>query len=308
MKISPIKPFAIKPIIKNSSAPLAFKANIIEGDCFSPSIKNKYAKIKNLEGKDVYVTLTKQSSRIPYGHSAFEYVIKHNEENLGYAIALDREDYDGLFLSDLYTQENKSRQYKGLGTELLKCIVEESYKKGFGGKILCCAYHEDSPFVFYYKNNFRLYNKDNFVQNPALYNASLQYITKNNLEVFDILPKNRDLLFFELDRKGADALMNNKRLYEDAICDEVGSMSINGQKYSAQYIKFPDKKESYLQIINEDASFSKLALILALEENNDFLGKKSFKIVNGEKNGMQYHREVGNFAKSLLDDLAQQYL
>lgn len=308
MKILPIQPFSINTIKRNPQTSLTFRKND-EGDYFSFSKDYRYTKVKDIKGKDVYVTTKKQDSRIPYGHNAFEYVIKRDKQNLGFAIALDKDNYDGLYLSDLHTQENKLRQYKGLGTELLKCIVKESYDKGFGGKLLCCAYHENSPFVFYYKNNFRICdNKDSYIENPAMYNVPLHYVTINNLEVFDILPKNCELLFFELDKKGADAFMKNKRLYEDVICEDVAKTEIGGDIFSAQYIKFPDDNKSYLQILNESAKCAKLTLILALEETSDSDGQKEFKIVRKERNLFHYSNKVNNFAKSLLDDLAQKYL
>lgn len=311
MKIQSVIPNRNFNIYKSASFAFNFKSNIVRGDYFEPSVKNLYkiAKIEDLEGRVVYAPIIRQDPEIPRGGNAKEFLIKTNKDILGRAIVLDYPRYKGLFLSDLNTEEDSERHYKGAGSELLKCCVEESRKKGKEGKITCCAFHnEKPPFAFYYKNNFLIAkNDDNLVSQPTLYNAPLQYIVKNNLAVSEILPMDYNLFYMELDKESSSAFMRGERLYEDRICDEIALKDIEGCQYSAQFIEVP-KGEYYIQMLNEEAESQKLAFIAKLKIHENLNGEKRFTLGPIVNDFLDSCPELEVWAYELLDDLAKQYL
>ncbi len=64
-----------------------------------------------------------------------------------------------LFINQIYSH----KKYKGIGTELIKKLVEESKKQGFEGRICLNASttkpEKGSPIPFYYKLGFEASNK-----------------------------------------------------------------------------------------------------------------------------------------------------
>ena len=234
-----------------------------------------------------------------------------NQDAIGHAIVLGYPRHKGLFLSELYTEEDNNRAFRGAGTELLKCVVEESYKRGQEGRVTCCAFHDDAPpFMFYYKNNFTISKDDvdNLVKNAYLFNAPLQYIASRNVPLKEIFPQDMGLLYMELDTKGAEALMEGKKLYKDRICDDVAKKNIKGINYSAQFIKGSEKDEYYLQILNDDKNHDRLAFVAALKPRTDCLCDKYFEIADLKNNFMYSDSALEDFAYELLDDLAKKYL
>lgn len=63
---------------------------------------------------------------------------------MGYAVVCDAKSTKELFLKELYTEENFSRHYRGAGSELLKCAVRESQKRGLDGTLGAFFYPSNS--------------------------------------------------------------------------------------------------------------------------------------------------------------------
>lgn len=315
MKITVINPLKYNHNIVKRNKPclINFKKNFVSGDYFQSLNSGLYkvVKIKDLEGHEIHAKIERKEPEFFYGADAKKFVISVNNNPLGNAIVFDYSTrYKGLFLHGLYTEENEDRHYRGAGTELLKCAAEESKQRGYNGQISCNAYNDfKPPFVFYYKNNFEIYDDViQHVENAHLFNGPLQYAAKNNVSIRSLLSDEDSSFYMQLNKKGADMLLEGKRLYENRICDEVATFEIDGQRYSAQFIESPKEGEYFIQVLNESKDSDKLCLIAALKVVFDENGKKHFKATEEQKDFLYSCQEVTNFALSLIGDLEKKYL
>lgn len=136
----------------------------------------------------------------------------------------------------------KNKGIKGVGTELLKYVAQESINEGFDGRIALLAMHTPSPLVFYYKNNFVIDDED-FGEN----NAILDYCTREDLSpacrigctTFNML----------LTEEASRALLNNERLYEKIEPKEIYLQIVNGKKYILRQVDALNKNHQYLHLI-----------------------------------------------------------
>ena len=290
---------------KNKIAPrkqIVFKGLL--GDVFQRSSDNKDKKVtvRNLKGEDVEAIITKTIPPLKTNiHQSIKYTISIDNDVKGKAV-IESGLNKSVFLTRLHTGRDSQREYKGLGTELIKHIIQESIKKGKSGAITTCAYFgNEPPFKFYFKNNFKIIDSDEIdVDYQRLYNAPLQYAVTYGKNIFDVIPKNNDNFYMELDEKGARALLEGKRLADSRICDTVATTIIDDELYSAQFIESPYENEYFIQVLNEDMDEEKLCYVASLRPFEGEDGQKHFKI-----------NEVLNFSEAstdMVDDLAQSLL
>lgn len=227
--------------------------------------KIKTVKIKDLQGKPIKAIITKE----PYndttgflGTDPKKFTLRVDGAQLGYAITYNSK-YDDIFVKELFCEENKFRHYKGAGTELLKCIVEESYKQGYNGKVHLKASHVPVPFAFYYKNNFKGYGP------LAHYNAAIEYSIRSGTPISSLVPDSSTCLTMKLDEKEAKAFKRGKRLHQSRFFKTVLEKDIKNKKYVANLIESPNEGEFYFQVVNEGANKLKQELILILTRSKD---------------------------------------
>ena len=289
---------------------VAFKGLISDVFQRSSDSKNKKVKVKNLKGEEVEATITKTTPALARNANQLtKYTISIGNYEKGKAV-ISPNFNDGVFLTRLHTERNPKREYKGLGTELIKHVVQESIQKGKDGTITTCAHYENEPpFKFYFKNNFKILDYDSLdVDYQRLYNAPLQYAVTYDKDIFDIIPKNNDTFYMKLDEKGAQALLEGKRLADSRICDIVATTEIDYELYSAQFIESPYEGEFFLQVLNEDMDEEKLCYIASLKPFEDENGQKHFQI-NEVLNCFEASSDmVDDFAQSLIPELEKKYL
>ena len=289
---------------------LAFKGLI--SDVFQSSFNNldKKVTVQNLKGEDVKAIISRTTPcTTTAAHPVKKYTIYIDNRDKGH-LTLDGCDMDSLYMSHLSTERNSNRHYKGLGTELIKCAVNESKKKGKHGAITTCAhFYKEPPFLFYFKNNFKIIDSDCLdIDYPKLFNAPLQYAFKYNKHPFELIPEEIDTFYMKLDACGADALLEGKRLANSRICDTVDITMIDDELHSAQFIESPFENEYFLQVLNENEDSEKLCYIASLEPYEDENGKKHFKI-NEVLNWFETSSDmVDDFAQSLIPKLEEKYL
>ena len=231
-----------------------------------------------------------------------------NSEQIGYMDVQDSLDKDILQVPYLYTQEHKSRKYKGAGTQLLKCAVEESIKRGYNGKLKLQASHSAcSPMVFYYKNNFviprpsdcRLYGYEN------CHNAVIEYAIANNIPIDNLLPETKRSAFMKLDEQGAKAFLQGKQLYKERSVEKLAEKNIDDENYSANLIKSPNSGEYFLLIVNENSGNLKADLVITLQEKTDENNVKHLKICDICEYEFSDNEDM-NFAFETVEKLAQE--
>jgi len=289
---------------------IVFKGLISDVFQRSSDNKNKKVTVKNLKGEDIDATITKTIPPLKTNiHQSVKYTISIDNDAKGKAIIEANRD-NSVYLTRLHTERTSQREYKGLGTQLIKHIVQESIRKGKNGTITTCAYYgNEPPFKFYFKNNFKISDYDSLdIDYQRLYNAPLQYAVTYNKNIFDIIPKNNDTFYMELDEKGAQALLEGKRLADSRICDSIATTIIDDELYSAQFIESPYEGEFFLQVLNEDMDEEKLCYIASLRPFEDEDGQKHFKI-NEVLNWFEASSDmVDDFAQSLIPELEKKYL
>ena len=101
-----------------------------------------------------------------------------------------------------------------------------------------------------------------------------------------------------LDKKDAKATLQNKRLYETRICDEVAKTIIDNEHYSAQLIQSANDGEYFLQVLNDDLEQGRLRLIIALQACKKD-GEKYFKITDVVNDLPNSYHKIDNFGYSL---------
>ncbi len=222
----------------------------------------KKVKIKDLNNNIVNAEIIKSGDKLV---KRFDLLV--NNENLGFAVASKGND-NTFWLHQLFTRENDKRSYKGTGTELLKCVIEESKKQGFDGAVKVFADHgTKSPLVFYYKSNFIT---------PEDKDACIQYAIRNNVPIQNVMSTSLSGIM-TLDEKSADAFLEGTRLYLNRTCKKIGEKEIDGQIYSANLIEAPQKNTYYLLIANEDVKEG-IATFSATLKKVENEGKNHFEI------------------------------
>ncbi len=128
-----------------------------------PSSKNKHIKLKAQDGEYI------QAEVIKAKHNSW--FVKHNEQCLGTILTsrcnapIKGDNYpeyyknkDYLFINSL----SSHRTYKGIGTQLIKAVVEESKRLGLEGRVCLNASTTDAsigtPIPFYHKLGFQCSN------------------------------------------------------------------------------------------------------------------------------------------------------
>ncbi len=199
---------------------MCFATPLADGFKKSSDVEIKRVKIKDVNDNPVeavIASLKPERGRMleqAFGGDSKEFRIFVGDK-LGYIEVFGTKDDNinkdrGLYVKEFYTEENNLRHYKGAGVELLKCAVEESKKRGFGGKIHLTASNVPPPFVFYYKNNF-------IPEECAdKYFAAIDYAARKNIPISRILPKYVTNIDMKLDEKGAEAFLNNQRLFYES--------------------------------------------------------------------------------------------
>ncbi len=310
MQIQSINILNFSPISKKPLKQVPFRGLISDVFQRSSDSKNKKVKVKNLKGEEVDAIITKTTPALERNIGQItKYIISIDNDAKGKAIVEANKD-NSVYLTRLHTERTSQREYRGLGTQLIKYIVQESMQKGKNGTITTCAhYGNEPPFKFYFKNNFKISDYDSLdVDYQRLYNAPLQYSVTYNKNIFDIIPKNNDTFYMELDEKGAQALLEGKRLADSRICDTVATTIIDEEQYSAQFIESPYENEFFLQVLNDDMDEEKLCYIASLTPFLDDKGQKHFKI-NEVLNWFEASSDmVVDFAQSLIPELEKKYL
>lgn len=295
MKISNIN-FSPVIKIKNQNRPSFCAIKPPAQDTFEKSAI-KTVKIEDTNGNKIEAVIKEEKDRTNLPDKNPKTIsININGKKLGYAAMYDSKQKDKLYLKELYTEENLTRHYKGAGTELLKCVVEESKKRGYNGKVNLCAENFPPPFVFYYKNNFTV------PPEISQYNAAIDYAARNNTPVENLLPEGLSSLNMELDEKGAEALLKAKRLFEERTFKTIAKTNIGGKQYEANFIEAEDGN-FYLQIINKTAAKRKQPWVAKGEIKNDKNGKKYVRIYCIDD--IYADKKVQDFAKSSAKILSE---
>ena len=286
----------------------SFKGNInpIEQDSVEQS-KVRNVTIKDLDANDVNAAIIEKPGSSFFIPNEKKFILKVDDEQIGYAVVGDDGDKDKLFLISLYTQEHISRKYKGAGTELLKSAVNESIKRGYNGKIRVNATHGScSTLPFYYKNNFIIEKPDNVkLYGYSQYkNAIIQYAIENDIPVDNMLFDFDRQAYMSLDEKGARAFLEDKRLYKDRTIEQIAQKNINGKNYSSNLIQLPYQNEYVLLVDGEDMEKLKTKFFanLLIKENEN--GKKHFVIQ--DLDNYAGNDEQRDFALEALEKLAEE--
>ncbi len=210
----------------------------------------KTVTIKDVKGNNVDAVIQEEFYKDDtgfFGTNSKMLSLNVDGKKLGHTIMYDSKNGDELYVKELYTEENFRRHYKGAGTELLKCLVEESKRRGHKGKISLNASNFPPPFVFYYKNNFQVASE--FPQ----YAAAIDYAARNNVSVSKLLPDGMSALAMWLDEKGAEAFLAGERLYEQRNSVTIAKTNINNKEFEANCTEGQDG-DFYFQIINKNAN------------------------------------------------------
>lgn len=261
---------------------IAFKGTSPIGDNFEKSPEIKKVKIQTKDGAPIDAEITKSSlddSRVmaPKGSKPVQFTMNRGNGRYNYyAIAHGTNEKTGFHLDELYADEIFSRKYKGVGTELLKCVVEESKKRGFKGLVNVGASNFPPPFAFYYKNNFKV------ISNYSYQNAAIEYAIRNNVPITSVIDSSISALPMQLDPKEADAFLNNKRTHEERMYETIDTKEIDGEEREVNLIQAPSglDEEYYLQIINKSQEDHKQVYIACLREQIDENGDKYLEVFN----------------------------
>ena len=249
MKISNIN-FSYTSQIKNQNRLNFCALRSLTKDTFETSTI-KTAVIEDVKGNKIKAAIKEEKDKTNLSDKNPKTIsINIGDKKLGHAVMYDTKQKDALYLKELYTEENFARHYIGAGTELLKCAVEESKKRGYSGRITLCAENSPPPFVFYYKNNFTA------APEVSLYNAAIDYAARNNIPVEKLLPEGLLSLDMELDEKGAEALLEGERLFEERMFKTIAKTNIGGKLYEANFIE-SQNGDFYLQILNNSSASRK---------------------------------------------------
>lgn len=256
----------------------AFKG--LEEDTFEVKNKTKPVKIQDISGRSVDAVIEDSDfvySDIFSDDKKFSIIV--NGQELGFALVRDNDQKTALDLFSLHTEDYDNKTYRGAGTELLKCAVNESMKRGYNGRIETWASNSKySPLAFYYKENFIVpsfskYAPESFNQK---HNAAIEYAISNNIPVQDVLPFSYRKGHMLLDEEGAKALLEEKRLYEDRTFEKIEQKNIDGVNYSANFIQSPLDSEYFIFIANEDAKTQKAEFVATVREKENENGVKHF--------------------------------
>lgn len=250
-----------------TTSPLSFRGVDCCGcDVFERQAKTKNVLIQDIKGNPVEAVIVEEMPEDKlklYGKNPKKFTINVNDKQLGYAILYDSKDKGSVYLKELYTEENLRRHYKNAGTELLKCVVAESKKRGFGGAVILTASNSPPPFVFYYKNNFKV------SYDISCYNAAIDYAAKNNIPVYRILPDTLSALPMELDENGAVAFLRGERLYEKRNTSIILEKTAGDCKFQANYIESPYKNENYFQVLDLNSKHNKQCFVARVKKEQD---------------------------------------
>lgn len=139
------------------------------------------------------------------------YSLNINGAEKGRITISDNDKRGFVIVETLCANKEGSKEFKGVGTELLKVAVKRSLDKGFGGRLALIAAHKNNPVGFYYKNNFRFYSKSDDKSAELL--PVVDYAVRHNIPP-DSIEGFPNAIPMELDEIGAKALLNDVRLYE----------------------------------------------------------------------------------------------
>ena len=273
-------------------------ANSLSKDIFEKS-PIKTVTIKNTKGNNVDAIIKEEFYKDDtgfFGTNPKMLSLNVNGKRLGYAVMYDSKDEDELYVKELYTEENFRRHYKGAGTELLKCLVEESKKRGHKGKISLTASNVPPPFVFYYKNNFQAISK------YPQYIAAIDYAARNNVPVSKLLPDGVSALTIQLDEEGAEAFLAGKKLYEQKNSFTIAKTNISNKEFEASYTEAEDGC-FYFQIISKNVD-KKQQRWFATGKFTEENGKKYIRLYPIDEN-FYASNKVCEFAKESAQILAE---
>lgn len=294
--------------IKNNCRISFCGKNKLDHDTFELQSKETQIVIKDVNGNEVPAKIIEEKYDDTtgfFGTDPKKFTLCANGNEIGYAITYISKEKDKIFVSELFTEENYARHYKGAGSALLKTIAEDSKKQGYKGRLDLSAAHYPPPFVFYYKNNLQVTGEQ-----VNLYNAPIDYAARKNISVATLLPEGLSALHMELDENAADAFLKGERLFEKRNFKTIDTKTIDGKNYVTNLIQSPDLKENYLQIINLDASKTKQKYCARMVEEIDENGKHYLKLFNvndlySTKKVIEYANEMAQIAaKSLGLDYA----
>ena len=182
----------------------------------------KKAQIKDKIGRPCEVSFVEEKFST---NSNVENIVAYvNGKNVGIMRLSYKE--NEAYIDSLKTAEHSERKFKGIGTEFLKIAVEKSMEKGHKGRVSILAAHTPSPALFYFKNNFRTRAT---LCNSGLYDAMMDYSVRTNNDV-ERFSKMMKTYYMELDEKGAQALLNGKRLYKNNSSGVIFKKMIDDNK------------------------------------------------------------------------------
>lgn len=248
--------------------------NACSKDVFQSDSKIIKTKIKDMKEREIDAIIKEEEIYDEtgiFGDSLKKFTIYVNGAQAGYADVFKQEN-NILYLLDLHVQEQENRIYRNIGTELLKSVVKESEKQGCEGRVILNASHFSPPFAFYYKNNFKVAR-----EKSAYYNAGIDYAARKNVPVSEVLPCYYTSLTMELDKNGAKAFLEGKKLYKERRFETIDSRKISGINFESNLIQSPDLNKNYLQIINTDNSNQ--CLCVEIEETKDKKGQKCLRFI-----------------------------
>lgn len=251
-------------------------------------------KIKDLDGNDVDAVITVKTE----SEKGKQLLLTVNGEiaaHISFLHTNNKFEIEGLYNMSAYP----NNRYKGAGTELLKCAVSESIDKGFGGEIHLYASQPNgnpyTPIPFYYKNNFNLTGRSLSLEAMTLFSI------QNNINVIPAWTSAEMLL----DKAGAKALLEGKRLYQNAELEKIDEKEINGSNCSA-YLFQSKKDGGSCVLITYNDNFGGLDFVSAeFKEQNGNNGNKHFVIT--QIDGGAAEKEEFRFAMETIEQLRKKY-
>jgi len=251
-------------------------------------------KIKDSAGKDVDAVITVKTE----SEKGKQLLLTVNGEiaaHISFLHTNNKFEIEGLYSMPAYP----NNKYKGAGTELLKCAVRESIDKGFEGEIHLYASQPNgnpyTPIPFYYKNNFNLTGRSLSLEAETLFSI------QNNINVIPSWTSAEMIL----DKSGAKALLEGKRLYQNAELKKVDEKVINGSNCSAYLFQSKNKGGKCVLIAYKDKSEELNFVSAEFKEQNCNNGSKHFVVT--QIDGGINEKEEFRFAMEIIEQLRKKY-
>lgn len=309
MNINALSTPYINNFMVRSKTPIRFcAAKSLSSDVFEKNRKNeqnsiRQTTIKKLDGKEVEVFIEKQDA------CGYQLPVSDKKKPVKFIMAVDKNTYyasgygtdadENFTLHHLFCDEIFNKKFKGCGSELLKSVIIESKIRGLGGRIETTASNYPPPFVFYYKNNFYAVN------NNSIFNAGIDYAARNNIPVTRVIGKEISCIGMELDEKGADAFLSDKREYLTRNFETLERREIKGSMCESNLIEAPRgvEEDFYIQIINPDKENRMQVYAACLVQKTDSNNDRYLEVFNIQD--LYANSEVQEFAQDSIRRAAE---